>query len=242
MKINMEDWQRVASVAAGAGLMEAARRSDGTAVRTAAMLAGVGLIVQGASGYCPAYASIGHERRRDDPRRALSGPRGVIVNESVTIQVSARTLYDFWRDPSNLPRVMPYLVQVSLIDDLRSHWVARGPAGQTVEWDAIIINAVPGELIGWESLPGADVASAGSVRFRPLARGGTQVDVRLQYAPPGGRLGASVAWLFGRSPATQVREALRQLKHVMETGETPTVDGQPSGQRAAAFSAIKSIA
>ena len=84
--------------------------------------------------------------------------------------------------------------------------------------------------------------SAGSVRFRSLARGGTQLDVRLQYAPPGGRLGASVAWLLGSSPAAQVREALRQLKQVLETGEVPTVEGQPSGGRSAGFSAVKSIA
>lgn len=241
MRVNMENWERLVSVAAGAGLLAAARRTSGGR-GTAALVAGAGLVARGATGFCPVNATLGRERRRDDPRRALSGARGVTISASETMQVSARTLYDFWRDPSNLPRVMPYLVRVERLDDLRSHWVARGPAGQTVEWDAMIINEVPGELIGWQSLPGADVASAGSVKFRPLARGGTEVVVRLQYAPPGGRLGASVAWLLGTSPAHQVREALRQLKQVMETGEVPTVEGQPSGARAAAFSVAKAIA
>ena len=241
MRVNMENWERLVSVAAGAGLLAAARRST-SGKRTAAVVTGAGLVARGATGFCPVHATIGRERRRDDPRRALSGVRGVALNASETIQLSARTLYDFWRDPDNLPRVMPYLVRVERLDDLRSHWVARGPAGQTVEWDATIINDVPGELIGWQSLPGADVASAGSVRFRPLARGGTEVVVRLQYAPPGGRLGASVAWLLGTSPARQVREALRQLKQVLETGEVPTVEGQPSGARSGAFSVTKAIA
>jgi uncharacterized membrane protein len=241
MKTNMEGWERVVSIAAGAALFEVARRGRGL-TRTIACAAGTGLLARGASGYCPVHAALGHERRRDDPRRALAGARGILIAEGVTMQVSARTLYDFWRDPSNLPRAMPYLVSVRSIDETRSHWIARGPAGHSVEWDAVIINDVPGELIGWQSLPGADVASAGSVRFRPLTRGGTQVDVRLQYAPPGGRLGASVAWLLGSSPAAQVREALRQLKQVLETGEVPTVEGQTSGGRSAAFAAVKSIA
>ncbi len=241
MKANMEDWERVVSVLAGVAMLGAARRVP-SGGRAATAVTGAALIARGLSGYCPVHASMGHQRRRDDPRRALAGARGVIVAESATIQVSARTLYEFWRDLSNLPRVMPYLVQVDPIDDERSHWVARGPAGHTVEWDATIINDIPGELIGWQSLPGSDVASAGSVRFRPLARGGTQVDVRLQYAPPLGRLGASVAGLVGRSPASQVREGLRRLKQVMETGETPTVDGQANGGRSVAFSTLKSIA
>lgn len=238
MRVNAEDWERTLSVAAGAGLIELGRRTHG-ASRAAAWATGAGLLALGASGYCPINQAIGRARRRDDPKRALAGSRGVIVSSAVTIQMSARSLYDFWRDLSNLPRVMPYLMRVERIDDLRSHWVARGPAGQTVQWDAAIINDVPGELIGWQSLPGADVASAGSVRFRPLQRGGTEVTVRLQYAPPGGRLGASLAWLLGASPAQQVREALRQLKQTMETGEVPTVEGQPTGARSATFGLTK---
>ena len=241
MRANVENWERLVSVAAGAGLLQASRHREGSA-RAAAIVAGTALVARGASGFCPVNAAIGRERRRDDPRRALSGARGVALNASVTIQLSPRTLYDFWRNVSNLPQLMPYLVSVERLDDLRSHWVARGPAGQTVEWDATIINDVPGELIGWQSLPGADVASAGSVRFRPTPRGGTEVMVRLQYAPPGGRLGASVAWLLGASPASQVREALRRLKQVLETGEVPTVEGQPSGTRSTAFSVAKAIA
>jgi uncharacterized membrane protein len=241
MRANVETWERGLSLAAGAGLLELGRRTYGAA-RSAAWATGAGLIARGAAGYCPVNAALGRERRRDDPRRALTGARGVTISTSVTIQMSARTLYDFWRDLGNLPRVMPYLIRVDRLDDVRSHWVARGPAGRTVEWDAVIINDVPGELIGWRSLPGADVASAGSVRFRPLQRGGTEITVRLQYAPPGGHFGASVAWLLGASPASQVREALRRLKQVMETGEVPTVEGQPSGARSAAFAATRAIA
>ena len=35
-------------------------------------------------------------------------------------------------------------------------WVAKGPAGNAVEWDAEIINEVENKVIGWRSLPGAE--------------------------------------------------------------------------------------
>src|SRR5207248_1701614 len=102
----------------------------------------------------------------------------------------------------------------------RSHWIAKGPAGVRVEWDAEIINEVMDKVIGWRSLPGSEIVSAGSVNFR-LVRAGrsTQVTVHLQYAPPAGRAGALFAKLFGREPSQTVREDLRRLKQHLEAGE-----------------------
>ena len=108
----------------------------------------------------------------------------------------------------------------------------KAPAGRTVQWDAEIINEIPGELIAWRTLAGADVVSAGSVRFIPLGAGrGTEVHVRLQYDPPAGKVGATVAWLLGHDPASAIREDLRRFKQIMETGEVPTTDGQPRGRQ-----------
>jgi uncharacterized membrane protein len=112
----------------------------------------------------------------------------------------------------------------------RSHWVACGPLGHRVEWDAEIITDSVNELIGWRSLPGSEVDTAGSVHFRELPEGrGTEVRVSLKYDPPAGKLGAAVARLFGASPQSQVREDLRRFKQFMETGEIPTTAGQPRG-------------
>lgn len=238
---NVNDWERVASVATGLALLAVAKRTDGRQ-RDAAAAAGVGLLARGATGYCPVNHVAGRTRRRDDPRRALSGSRGVNIDESVTIEASASTLFAFWRNPEHLPKVFPYLTQVEALDETRSRWTMRGPAGATLQWDAEIINERPGELIAWESLPGSDVASAGSVSFRPLVRGGTEVRVRMQYDPPAGKLGASLAWLLGRNPSADVRESLRQLKQIVETGETPSTDGQPAGARSRLYRAAEAIA
>jgi uncharacterized membrane protein len=90
-------------------------------------------------------------------------------------------------------------------------------------------------LLSWKSVGDPDVVSAGSVRFKPA--GGdhaTEVCVKLQYDPPAGKLGATVAWLFGEDPQQQIAEDLRTFKQLLETGEIPT-EGQyratPSSQR-----------
>jgi uncharacterized membrane protein len=100
-----------------------------------------------------------------------------------------------------------------------------------VSWDAEIINEVHPHVIAWRSLPGADGASAGSVRFVRRRRGGTTVTVMLQYEPPAGKVGGWAAWLAGASPERQLRQGLRALKQVVEAGELATTEGQSSGQR-----------
>jgi uncharacterized membrane protein len=106
--------------------------------------------------------------------------------------------------------------------DGRSQWVAAGPAGLGVEWEAEIINEIENKVLAWRSLPGSDVVTAGSVNFA-AARGGrsTQVSVRLQYAPPAGRAGSLVASLFGRAPSQTIRDNLRHFKQLLEAGEIP---------------------
>src|SRR5688500_13085564 len=99
-----------------------------------------------------------------------------------------------------------------------------------VAWDARIINEIENKLIGWQSLDGSMVSTAGSVNFDETEHG-TRVRVHLQYNPPGGRVGAAVARLFGEEPNQTVREDLRRFKRLLETGEIPTTEGQPSGRR-----------
>ena len=79
-------------------------------------------------------------------------------------------------------------VCVDVIDQRRSHWVARGTLGVHVEWDAEIINDIPPTLLSWKSTGHSDVVSAGSVRFKPAGEHATQVHVKLQYDPPAGKL------------------------------------------------------
>src|SRR4029453_4472078 len=127
--------------------------------------------------------------------------QGQRADSSVTINRAPADLYRFWRDFQNLPRFMPHLSSVRVDTARQSHWVAQGPAGTTVEWDAEITDDRPDALIAWRSLAGADLDHAGSVRFEAAPGGrGTFVRVCMEYHPPGGALGTVVATLFGEEP------------------------------------------
>jgi len=160
--------------------------------------------------------------------RRESQEEPVRVRRAITINRTPEELYRFWRDFQNLPRFMKHLESVQVLDQRHSHWVAKGPAGSTVEWDAEMTEDRPNEFIAWRSLEGADVENNGSVSFHRTQRG-TEVHVDLTYLPPAGSLGSWAAWLLGEEPGQQVQDDLRRLKQVMETGEVPTTRGQPSG-------------
>lgn len=213
--MNLSEIERWASIIAGAGLLLfAARQRRTTGLATGAL--GASLIARGASGHCPVYAAARVSSRHDN-RASLSGPRGVMVHKTMTINRPVEDVYRFWRDLSNLPRCMRHLESVTPLGNGRSHWIAKGPAGMRVEWDAEIINEEENRVIGWRSLELADVVSAGSVNFREC-EGGTEIVVRLQYSPPAGRMGALIARLFGEEPSQQIQEDLTRVKQCLETG------------------------
>jgi len=116
-------------------------------------------------------------------------------------------------------------------DRTHSHWIAKGPVGTDVEWDAEIVTDKPNEVISWRSLDGADVKQAGAVRFERAPGGrGTVVRVKLQYRPVGGKLGSAVAKLMGKDPEKQIKIDLYRLKQELETGEIARTEGQPAGR------------
>lgn len=232
--VNVADVERWASALGGAALTAYAIKqlTDRSPSGAALAAAGTALMYRGATGHCPMYAAAGITTAgaHADTRESLSGSRGVNVEQVVTVNRPAAELYRFWRNFEQLPSFMRHLVSVVQLDQRRSHWVAKAPAGRTVEWDAEIINEIPNELIGWRTLDGSDVISAGSVRFLPSHGGrGTEVRVRLQYEPPGGKMGSAVAWMFGKEPSQTIQEDLRRFKQLMEAGEVPTTAGQPRG-------------
>jgi uncharacterized membrane protein len=154
-------------------------------------------------------------------RRGLESAPGIKVKKSVTINRPVGEIYSLWRNFENLPRFMSHLESVQVLgDDKRSHWVAIGPAGVRLEWDAEMVEDRPDELISWRSLPGGSVETAGYVRFKPApGNRGTEVLVEMSYDPPGGVLGATIAKLFGESGEQVVARDLLALKNMLEIGE-----------------------
>jgi uncharacterized membrane protein len=152
------------------------------------------------------------------------------ATKSVTITRPRDDVYQYWRDFENLPTFMQHLLTVTVDGNGRSRWVAKAPAGATVEWTAEILEDRAGSLISWRSIAGSDIQNEGSVRFvdAPADRG-TEVRVELAYDAPAGSAGALVAKLFGEEPGQQLRDDLRRFKQVMETGEVVRSDGSLEG-------------
>ena len=125
-------------------------------------------------------------------------------SSSVHHRQSARWLevYRFWRNFENLPRFMDHLESVTVIDENRSHWVAKGTGRH---------QGGVGRRHPQRDRRRADrLALAARVRGRQRRlgalhpgrrRSGTEVRVVLSYDPPAGKLGAAVAKLLGEEPS-----------------------------------------
>lgn len=178
-------------------------------VKTALIIAGISL------GVCGTIYSM--------RRRKYSG---IKLKKAILIDRPASDLYSFWRHFANLPRIADVLESVEVLDDIRSRWTISAPGEIPVQWNAEITRDLPNEMIGWRSIEGSPIETAGYVRFEPVHGGrGTLVRVALEYGLPAGRVGALVAALFGKRPAAHVEEMLRRFKQVMETGESATANG-----------------
>lgn len=152
------------------------------------------------------------------------------VEYSATILKSRQEVYDFWRTWANLPRFSRHLKSVEDLGNRRTRWTAEGPAGD-VTWEAETTQDVPGQAIAWYSVGEADVKNSGQVEFKdaPGDRG-TEVTVRMSYDLPMGFFGEAVAKMTGTSPEAEVAESVRRFKTILECGELPIVEGQPSNR------------
>jgi uncharacterized membrane protein len=225
--VNVGDTERLLSVAGGGALALVGLKQGGL-LGTALATLGGSFIYRGLSGHCMCYAAMGvNTAGSHSPQASVAAGHGVKIAQSVAINESAENLFNIWRDFENLPRFMSHLVRVKRRGK-KWHWVAHGPAGTDIAWDAEIITEDPGRMIGWRSLEGSQVNTAGSVHFTPLPGGrGTDVVVTLKYDPPGGALGSWLAWLFGQDPAQQIRADLRRFKQLVEAGEIAHTERRP---------------
>jgi uncharacterized membrane protein len=184
-------------------------------------LLGGGMVYQGATGHSPLYQFFGSNRavRTNPTRVSVPHDQGEHFVAVVTINRPIEDLYAIWRNFQNLVNIMSNVEKVEIIDDTHSRWTVKAPAGTLVSWDAEIINEVKNQVIGWRSLNNAQVANAGSVRFRPAPYGkGTEMRVTLEYVAPGQKLGVTVAKWLGQNPEQQLQDDLERFKMYIESG------------------------
>jgi uncharacterized membrane protein len=153
------------------------------------------------------------------------------ASATILVNCTPQEVYRFWRDFENLPRFMNRLESVSKLDDRRWRWVALGPGGKPIRWDAEIINERANEHIAWHSLPDSDIQVDGTVDFRSAPAGrGTLIDVHIEYSPSLGTRN-TLANFLNKGANFIIRQDLRRLEAMMEAGEIPTIEGQSHGRR-----------
>ncbi len=173
--------------------------------------AGAGLLVESVHRYRVEHKPLDVRAEAEPRHRAW-----LHLNRSVIVRRPVVQVYRYWRDLENLPHFMHYLKSVTVTGTNRSHWVARAPAGLSIEWEAEITQERANELLAWHSLPGADIPNQGTVRFEPV-QGGTRVSLSFRYSPPAGRVGMLVARIIGKDAVQYIEEDLIRFKRMLES-------------------------
>jgi uncharacterized membrane protein len=217
LRKNISETERLVSMGAGAGMVVLGLvrgRLSGL------LLSGLGgaLVWRGYTGRCQCYAALGIDTAEHNPATAVPAQQGQRVEKTITIRRSPDDLFRFWRKLENLPQIMANVKHVQQRDSQRSHWVAIGPLGKELQWDAEIHNERANEMIAWRSLPGGDIDTAGSIHFRPAEQAGlTEVTLSMKYNPPAGKVGARLADLIGDGLEQKLDEDLQRFKKLMES-------------------------
>ena len=220
---NVGESERLMSTVAGAALVLAGL-SRGRACGLVMTLSGGAMLYRAWTGHCHLYDSLGIDTTERNQATAIASGQGTKVEKTIVINRPNDELYAFWRNFENLPRVMQHLERVEVIGAKRSRWFASGIMGKKVQWEAEVINERAPEIIAWRSLPGSEVETAGSVRFRPLGDSrSTSLTVSMSYNPPAGKLGAAIASLLGKGLEQQLESDLHEFKRLMESGEAISI-------------------
>jgi uncharacterized membrane protein len=150
-----------------------------------------------------------------------AGRRAVTVHKIINVAAPVEEVFAFWSDYQNFPRFMSNVRDVKITGEKRSHWVVAGPAGATVEWNAVITDYVPNQSFGWKTEPASPIQHAGIVRSERNEDEGTRIDIKMSYNPVSGALGHAVAAIFCADPRTEMDQDLARMKTMIETGRPP---------------------
>lgn len=221
LQMNLGLTERLGSIVAGGALIGAGLMRRGPA-RALLVSVGAGFVLRGATGHCTLYRQLGIDHLDRRQRDGVPGNRGLKIEYGVEVRCPAPELYQFWRNIEQLPRILRHVETVEAVDAWHSHWMARGPLGPALEWDAEIINEHENELIAWQSVHGASLQNAGSVRFEPFSDSVTYVKVCIELQPIGGTAALALARLFGTDPQRELKEDLERFKDFAERELTPS--------------------
>ena len=218
---NIAILERVVCAAVGGKLvLDGLRRRSWRGVALA--LAGGELVRRGMSGHCRLYEALGVSTAVDRSLSLPGAPDDARWTEH-RVMIEARFpefLYQLWKRPETMGAIMEQFANVTWSGPDRAHWRVKTPLGKSFEWEVWTVEDREDETVRWESLPGAEIPSDGSIEFQRVPGRGTEVVLRLRFDPPGGAIGDALAKLWGMSPATLAVRALDRFKEIAEKNAT----------------------
>jgi uncharacterized membrane protein len=218
LAVNVGKIERIASIAGGAFLLYRTFKKGDERFKLPTALGSLYLFFRGATGHDTFY-SLGGKHKLPDTVKNIN------IITKMTVSRPRYEVYSFWRKLSNLPLFMEHLQEVQVLDDKRSHWIAKVPGSLgTIEWDAEIAKEIEGELIGWNSLPGATIHNAGKVEFRDADGYGTELTVVITYRAPFGDVGEGIASLLTPMVKKTIIKDVKGFKRYIEAGDIATLD------------------
>jgi uncharacterized membrane protein len=153
------------------------------------------------------------------------------VERTSTIDASAEELYETWRDPDQLERIVGHVGEVTSVGGDRLRWSVDAPRGRTISWETHVVDEEPGEYVRWRTPEDAKVPNEGTIRFSPApGNRGTEVTLSVHFDPPGGAIGTAALKRLDVVPGVLVGTALRRFKSLVETGEVPSLEANPSAR------------
>ncbi len=217
------DRAQATSLLVSAGALAVALKRGGASGLALGALSGW-LAYRATTGEGAGLPASGSEMARSRERGLSGRHTGPLhLKTNVTINRPPEDLYQFWRDFTRLPHILKFITDIQPAGEDRTRWVAKTPIGNTLEWEAELIEDVPNERISWRSVEGSTIPQRGEIRFVPgSADRGTLVELEMRYELPGGAIGQAASGFIKALTREAAREDLRHFKQLMETGELPT--------------------
>jgi uncharacterized membrane protein/uncharacterized protein YwbE len=206
-------------------------RQDNWAPATRALVAGSGATLVAAAlmrrdraalGLAAAGAALVTRAATNLPFRRLvgvDGRRAIDIQKTISVGVPLDQAFAFWDNFENFPMFMRHVRDVRALDTGEWRWTVSGPAEAVpIEFDTIVTERAPNQVLGWKTSRHSTVAHAGRVRFDALNPHETRIQIRMSYNPPGGALAHGVVALLGSDPKSRLDEDLVRMKTALETG------------------------
>jgi uncharacterized membrane protein len=156
-----------------------------------------------------------------------------IPSRSLTIDANPDELLEAWCDPAVQQQVLGDLAELTAGDRNQMRWQVRLPGDRSVQVASELVECQPGVMAHYRSTAPHDIEMDLVFAVEPApADFGTEATVKIECAVPGGTLASAAAKLLGSAPEMLVGRALRRLKALIETGEIPTLESNPSARAA----------